>query len=330
MGNQVQQCHIALSQKTSATWILEGDIEACFDRIDHDWLMENIPMDKTILGKFLKAGFMESQQVFPTTMGTPQGGVISPTLALMALSGLERYIRTQFKSRSSSKVNIVTYCDDFIITADTKEILQQKIVPMVVDFLRERGLTLSPSKTRITNIKEGFDFLGHTIKRYDCGKVLITPSKANTETLIKNLRETVKSMRGVTAERLISTLNPKIRGWCNYFRHVASSRTFTKVDYHVYQMLARWACRRHPNKSKAWSLRKYFKSQGNRNWVFSDTVIHKEKMKTISLFAAHKVSIRRRIKVKGAAHPFDHEFKDYFELRKKSLNILWSGEKNSP
>lgn len=287
--------------------------------------MENIPMDKMILRKFLKAGFMEGQKVMPTTLGTPQGGVISPVLALMALSGLERYLRSRFKSRSSSKVNIVAYCDDFIITAATKERLQNEVVPMVEKFLKERGLILSQKKTKITHIEQGFDFLGHHIRRYSCGKVMITPSPENRKRLVRNLRQIVKSLKAEKARTVISSLNPKIRGWCNYFRHVASSKVFTKIDYHIYHMLARWAYRRHPNKSKPWALRKYFKSQGGRNWVFMDTAKRNGEEKKLTLYSASKTLIRRHIKIKGEAHPFDPQFKEYFKRRKKVMNILWSG-----
>ena len=328
-ADAIQQCHIALSQKTAAPWILEGDIESCFDKIDHNWLMENIPMDKTMLRKFLAAGFMEGRKVMPTSLGTPQGGVISPTLALMTLSGLEKHLRSRFKPRSSDKVNIVAYCDDFIITAATKEMLQQEVIPMVENFLKERGLALSLRKTKITHINEGFDFLGHHIRRYPCGKVLTKPSIENRKLLIRDLRGIVKSFGGEKAERVIATLNPRIRGWCNYFRHAASSKVFNKIDYHIYQMLARWACRRHPNKSKSWALRRYFKSQGTRNWVFTDTVIKNGEKKQVFLISAHKTPIRRHIKIKGEAHPFDPQFKDYFKRRKTALNILWSGVSNS-
>lgn len=327
-ADAIAQCHIVLSQKVSAPWILEGDIEACFDRISHSWLIENIPMDKTILRKFLKAGFMEGQKVMPTTLGTPQGGVISPTLALMALSGLERYLRSRFKSRSSSKVNIIAYCDDFIITAATKERLQEEVIPMVERFLKERGLTLSHKKTKVTHIKQGFDFLGHHIRRYSCGKVIITPSAENKKRLIRNLGQTVKSLKTEKAETVISSLNPKIRGFCNYFRHVASSKVFTKIDYHLYHMLARWAYRRHPNKSKSWALRKYFKSHKGRNWVFMDIMKRNGEEKKMSLYFASKTPIRRHIKIKGEAHPFDPAYKEYFKRRKIAMNILWSGVNN--
>lgn len=199
---------------------------------------------------------------------------------------------------------------------------------MVARFLKERGLTLSPKKTKITHIKQGFDFLGHHIRRYSSGKVMITPSPENRKRLIRNLRQIVKSLKAEKAGILISTLNPKIRGWCNYFRHDASSKVFTKIDYHVYHMLAKWACRRHPNKSKPWALRKYFKSQGGRNWVFMDTVKRNGEEKKISLYSASKTLIRRHIKIMGAAHPFDPQFKDYFKRRKTTMNILWSGVNN--
>lgn len=318
-ADAMRQCHSVLAQRTCAQWILEGDIEACFDRIDHKWLLENIPMDKKILKKFLEAGFMEGQKVYPTTMGTPQGGILSPTIALMALSGLEKVIKNRFKPKTPSKVNVVSYCDDFIITGASKEILQEKVIPMVREFLAERGLTLSDRKTKITNIKNGFNFLGHQVKRLSPGKVHTKPSKENLKRLKADIRSTVKHLRGVKPEILILNLNPKIRGWCNYFRHGVSKRTFAHVDSYVYKTLSLWARHRHPNKSKTWALRKYFSSVGNRNWVFTGKLKAGKGEKLIYLVSAQKTPIRRHIKIRKYAHPYDPQFKDYFKQRDRTL-----------
>jgi RNA-directed DNA polymerase len=136
----IEQTFIALSRRHSTQWIFEGDIKAFFDRLSQDWIVDNIPMNKCILSKFLKAGFMEKKRVSPTEQGAPQGGTISPTLTLMALSGLERLIKENFKKKN--KVNVVVYCDDFIITCTSKERIEQEIIPLIKDFLNHRGLEI--------------------------------------------------------------------------------------------------------------------------------------------------------------------------------------------
>lgn len=151
-ADAIEQCFINLSRKNSAQWVFEGDIKGCFDNIDHDWLIANIPMDKAILRKWLKAGYMESGRLNQTVAGTPQGGIISPTLANMALDGLEAVLETHFgkkntKAAYKTKVNYVRYADDFIITGISKEILENKVKPLVEEFMAERGLSLAPEKT---------------------------------------------------------------------------------------------------------------------------------------------------------------------------------------
>ena len=179
----VEQCFIALSTRKSATWVLEGDIHKCFDTISHSWLENNIPMDKMILRKFLKAGFMERQQFYPTEFGCPQGSPISPALMLMTLSGLERkLLPVKSYQKEREKINVIAYADDFILTAATKEILEDRILPILHSALNEVGLELSMKKTKITNIEDGFDFLGFHFRKYN-GKLLIKPSKANIKKL---------------------------------------------------------------------------------------------------------------------------------------------------
>lgn len=161
---------------------LEGDIKGCFDHISHDWLLNHIPMDKTILRKWLKCGAVFNGKLFPTEEGTPQGGIISPTLANIALDGLQPLLAERFKRlwRNNKtfhyKVNLIRYADDFIITGRDKELLENEVKPIVIEFLKERGLTLSEEKTTITNIYDGFDFLGFNVRKF--GKRLYTsPSK---------------------------------------------------------------------------------------------------------------------------------------------------------
>lgn len=161
------QCFVSLARKNCAEWVLEADIQGCFDKISHDWMIANIPTDKVILKKWLKAGFVYQNELFPTEAGTPQGGIISPVLANMTLDGLEAMLAEKFPKakRMGLKMNMVRYADDFIITGNSKEWLEQEVKPAVVEFLAKRGLVLSPEKTKITHIGEGFDFLGWSIRK---------------------------------------------------------------------------------------------------------------------------------------------------------------------
>ncbi len=189
-ADAIAQCFSVLSKKASAQWILEGDIKACFDRISHEWLLNHIPMEKTILRKWLKAGYMEEKVLFPTEDGTPQGGIISPVLANLALDGLEHLLRENYpkpKNGFNAKVNFVRFADDFIISGISKELLEDEIKPLVEDFLKGRGLELSPEKTVITHIEDGFDFLGQNVRKYK-GKMLIKPSKKNVQTFLEKVR----------------------------------------------------------------------------------------------------------------------------------------------
>src|SRR5207245_9102887 len=206
---------------------------------------------------------MEKHVLHDTTDGTPQGGIISPALANCALDGLERLLHEKYpagkrlKSLGGEKpcVNLVRYADDFVITSKSKELLEGEIQPLVVQFLQERGLELSPTKTVITHVEHGFDFLGQNVRRYPNGKLLIKPSKKNVGTFLDGIRRIIKDAHGVSAADLIDQLNPKIRGWANYHRHVVSKRTFGRVDHTLFSSLWKWVQRRHPNKSPRWFKR---------------------------------------------------------------------------
>src|SRR4051794_14269540 len=189
-ADALDQCHKILRKNHSATWVLEGDIKACFDRISHDWMLAHTPMDRVVLRKWLQAGFMEKDVFVATTEGTPQGGICSPALANRALDGLEAALTERFgKTRSVQhrhKVHLVRYADDFIITGTSKELLRDEVQPLVAHFLKERGLELSHEKTSITHVDDGFDFLGQNIRRYGT-KVLLKPSRKNVRTLLAKI-----------------------------------------------------------------------------------------------------------------------------------------------
>jgi RNA-directed DNA polymerase len=315
-ADAIAQCFTVLSRKDRARWILEGDIKSCFDNISHEWLLENIPMERNILRRWLKAGYMEQHVLHPTEEGTPQGGIISPVLANMALDGLEKYLREhlpQYQKGQRVKVNLVRFADDFIITGYARAFLESVVKPLVERFFRERGLELSPEKTVITHIEEGFDFLGQNIRKYN-GKLLIKPSLKSIQMLVRKIRNIVKANLQAKAENLIRLLNPIIRGWVQYHRHVVSKAVFSTIDHFIFKILWRWARRRHPNKSAHWVKDKYFRSHKGRNWIFFGEGDRSSKWEAW-LYTAARTSIRRHVKIRGEANPYDPAWEVYFEKR---------------
>ncbi|HLE17703.1 MAG TPA: group II intron reverse transcriptase/maturase, partial [Syntrophales bacterium] len=315
-ADAIAKCFNILAMKHRAEWILEGDIKGCFDNINHDWLIANVSIDKGILRKWLKAGFIDKQTLYPTTEGTPQGGIISPMLANMTLDGLERILLKKYlrSNWNKQKVNLIRYADDFIITGATKDLLKDEVKPLIEEFLKIRGLELSQEKTKITHIEKGFDFLGQNIRKYD-GKLLIKPSKKNVQTFLDNVREKVKGNKTAKQANLIKLLNPIIQGWANYHRHVVAKRTFMSVDAKIWKLLWQWAKRRHPMKGSYWIKEKYFKKVGNRNWVFATDLSEGNPEKVLKLVYASDTPIRRHIKIKAEANPLDPKWEIYFEER---------------
>jgi RNA-directed DNA polymerase len=320
-ADALAECHTVLSQHGSATWVLEGDIKSCFDRISHEWLLAHVPMDKTILKKWLQAGFVEKRVWFATTEGTPQGGIISPALANAALNGLEGLLRQRFAAAKGQqrkhKVHLVRYADDFIITGTSKVLLAYEVKPLVAQFLAERGLELSHEKTRITHTQTGFDFLGQNLRRYRDGKLLLKPSRKNLRNLLAKVRAVFKGYgRRASAGRLIQELNPILRGWALYHRHASSKSTFAKVDDWVFRAAWRWARRRHPHKRTTWLKKKYFLRLGGVDWVFYGRVPTREgKTRPVFLHRVATMAIRRQVKIQGEANPYDPSWEEYFEER---------------
>jgi len=332
-ADALEQVHNVLSNANSACWILEGDITACYDRIDWGWLLRdnNIPMDKEVLRQWLQAGFLEKQVWFATTEGTPQGGIISPVLANRTLDGLQRLLEERFpaNSRRKYKVHLVRYADDFIITGSSKVLLEYEVKPLVEQFLSERGLELSHEKTRITHVKDGFDFLGQTVRCYRNGKVILKPSRRSIKTFLAKIRETIKNSGGMTAGEMIWRLNQQIKGWTMYHRFAASKRIFTHVDARIFRMVWCWCRRRHKKKRTEWIKKKYFPMVGHRDWVFTGAVRDSEgKSWPIQLMSAAKVRIVHFTKIRCEVNPYDPEWEQYLEKRlgwKMSLTLKGMG-----
>ena len=302
----IEACYNALRLKGSAKWVLEADIKGCFDNISHRRMTDNVPTNREKLRLWLKAGYMERGMFSPTETGTPQGGIISPTLANMALDGMEKLLRDKFGK--THKIHLVRYADDFIITGATKELLENEVKPLIAEFLKERGLGLSEEKTKISHIDDGFDFLGFNIRKYR-GKLMTRPAKSAIASVKEKIREIVRANATAKTENLIGQLNPVIRGWANHFRHVVSSKIFGSIDHAIWEKTWRWAKRRHPDKSLPWIKSKYFQREGNRKWVF------REKGRKFALFKMADVPIRRHVKIRADANPYDPEWEEYFRER---------------
>jgi len=319
-ADAIECCFTTLAKRKSPEWILEGDIRGCFDNFSHDWILQHIPMDKAILRRWLKAGFIDEGTLFATEAGSPQGGIISPVIANMTLDGLEAAVDASVgpteRARRKFKINVNRYADDFVVTGVSKDVLEQNVLPAVKQFLAVRGLELSEEKTRVTHIADGFDFLGQNVRKY-AGKLLIKPANKSVKALLDKVREIVRQHRSATQRNLIVQLNPVIRGWAMYHRHVVSKSHFTSVDAHIWHLLWKWAMRRHPTKGAGWVKNKYFHVEGNRTWAFTArSQVHG----VTRLFRAATVPIVRHVKVRGQANPFDPTWSSYFAHRRAATD----------
>ena len=323
-ADAIDQIYKCLHSKHSAEWVLEGDIKGCFDHISHEWLLRNVVIDRQMLRKWLKTGVIERNVFHITDEGTPQGGIISPTLANATLDGMEtlldkhRTIRENGKTRSR-KVNLVRYADDFIITGENREVLENVKQDLIL-FLRERGLELSEEKTLITHISDGFDFLGFNIRKYRDG-LLIKPSKKSQKRLAEATHEVIHGMRSRRQADVIDRLNPKLAGWGNYYRYVSSKEVFSRTDHIIRMQLRRWALRRHNNKSHKWVRDRYWRKESTTGRVEFCDVRTDKKGNRIRHQLNHlaDIPLMRYTKIKADANPFDPQYDEYFEQRRTNL-----------
>ena len=336
----IEQCFILLSRSCAPEWILEGDIKGCFDHISHEWLIKNIPMDKAILHKWLKCGYVFNGELFPTEEGTPQGGIISPTLANMALDGLQSLLDKCVKKYQVNykkivpKIHLVRYADDFIVTAKDKETIEKVILPLVRNFLAERGLTLSEEKTKITHISDGFDFLGFNVRKFPNNTLLTQPSNDANKRFCDKIRKVIESNKCVKQRSLIKMLNPIITGWGNYYKYGTSGQAFHRVDWEIFKKIWQWARRRHPQKCKGWVKERYFRTVNGRSWRFVADMEKGAKIRTIELKYLPNFHHEKFAKVQHYANPYDPVDKPYYEWRetyrmkqtlkgKDSLVAIW-------
>ncbi len=312
--------------KTSA-WILDADIAKCFDTIDHEALLKKVPVFARTIQRWLKAGVVEFGRFYMTKAGTPQGGIISPLLANIALDGLERlfgiynsrrrYINPSRRGGFNRGVSVVRYADDFVVMAPSKEVLVEYVLPEVHEFLAEMGITLSEAKTRIVHRDEGIDFLGFNLRQFNREReshFLIQPSKKALKKHMDHVKTILSHNKQDTHSSIIDRLNPVLRGWAEYYKYSNARKVFQHIDYRVFQMLWQWCRRRHEkeNKGKRWIKERYFKQIGTRKWVFADKPDHQ-------LFATayQRVSWMDYRKVVLHNSPFDATLREYWEKRQR-------------
>ncbi|KEI66528.1 reverse transcriptase [Planktothrix agardhii NIVA-CYA 126/8] len=324
-----RSCHDAIeaifnSIRSKPKFVLDADISKCFDRIDQKALISKIhtyPTLSRLIKTWLKAGYCDGKEIFPTNDGTPQGGVISPLLANIALHGMEERVMQFAETLKGAKrdnrqaLSLIRYADDFVIIHENLNVVK-KCQKIIADWLSNMGLELKPSKTKLTHTLNeidgnvGFEFLGfhiqqHKVGNYRCANnrngtplgfgTLITPSKAKIKTHLVKIAEVIDAHKTAPQAALISKLNPIIRGWSNYYSTVVSKETFNKVDHLTYDKLRAWARTRgkgNINKDKYW------RTVNDRNWCFSTE-------DGTELLTHSSTPIVRHTKVKGETSPFD-------------------------
>lgn len=341
-----RSCHDALEQswirlqKGMDTWVLDADIKGAFDNISHEYILKaigEIP-GRELIKQWLKAGYVESEIFHKTESGTPQGGIISPLLANIALDGLEKLLteyktaktyqcikkatgKEYIKKKKLGKYGFVRYADDFILTARSKEDIDS-ILPVINEWLKERGLELNKDKTNVVNIEQGFNFLGFNVRQFN-GSCFIVPQKEKVKGFLHEIRTWLKKHPTATQETVIAHLNPIIRGWGNYYRHGVSQRVFSYIDHELWKSFWHWSLRRHSKrvgkqkgKGKKWVRKKYFKTINGNKWIFATNITNRHgKEETIAICRLTKIPIQRHVKIKGTASPDDPELAQYWEQR---------------
>ncbi|MCT7992955.1 group II intron reverse transcriptase/maturase [Laspinema olomoucense] len=337
-----RSCHDAIeaiykSIHCKSKFVLDADIAKCFDCIDHQALLNKLNTFPTIrrqIRAWLKAGVMDNMQYLDTSEGTPQGGVISPLLANIALHGMEERIkefantlpcRNGLGKRDNRKaLSLIRYADDFVILHEDITVVQ-RCKEIISEWLKGIGLELKPSKTRLAHTlnpcgqeQPGFNFLGFNIRQFPVGKyhtgktsrgnrplgfkTIITPSKEKLKVHYDKIAEVIEAHKTALQVAVISRINPIIRGWAKYYSTVISSEAYSNLDHLVFLKLTAWAKRRHPNKSNGWAFRKYWQTIEGVSWVFATRSEGKNPMRLLKHSATE---IKRHVKVKGESSPYD-------------------------
>jgi RNA-directed DNA polymerase len=320
----IQKIYLLARPNKSKKWVVDADIKGAFDNIDHTFLLEiigSVP-GMELIKQWLKAGYVDRNVFHETDKGTPQGGVISPLLANIALHGMEEAVGVKYDNRGqiNGKRAVVRYADDFVVFCESRKDAE-KAKEDLTKWLAERGLKLSEEKTRIVHLMKGFDFLSYNVRHYrdlrarTGYKLLIKPSKDAVQRIRDKLRAEWLKLKGKPVSVVLRTLNPIIRGWANYHRVVVASKTFRSLDHWMYRREYRYVNHTHPNKPTKWKRKRYWgRMNKNRkdNWVFGD------KRTGLYLSKFPWVKIERHVMVKGRSSPDDPSLRDYWKARKKA------------
>jgi RNA-directed DNA polymerase len=338
-----RSCHDAIEKiyglarpNKTKKWILDADIRGAFDHISHDYLLKTIgPVPgKELIKQWLKAGYVEHGTFHATEQGTPQGGVVSPLLANIALHGMEEAIGVKYDYRGQliGKRAVVRYADDFVCFCETREDAE-RVQGILTEWLKERGLTLSEEKTRIVHLTEGFDFLGFNIRHYPAPKtsrtgwkLLIKPSKESVQEMRTKLKVLWEKAHGTNVQTVLGKFNPVIRGWANYFRTAVAKEIFNSLDCWMFSKEDRYTRRAHPMKAGDWRHQRYWGRlhlERNDSWVFGD------KQTGAYLLKFSWFPIERHTLVKGTSSPDDPRLKSYWMERQaaKAKDLTFSKQK---
>jgi RNA-directed DNA polymerase len=315
--------------RAQSKYVLDADIKGCFENIAHEALLEKLhtyPAMRRLIKGWLKAGVMEALELSPTEAGTPQGGVVSPLLANIALFGLEEALLEAYtggnKAPSARRgaPHLIRYADDFVVL-HAQEAEVKKAQHIIAAWLQGIGLELKPSKTRLTHTLHeyegtvGFNFLGFTIRQFPVGKThcathngkrlgfktIITPSKEGVQRHLQDIRRILQKSQSLPQVEIIDQLNPVIHGWALYYRTVVAQRSFGTCDHHLIRMLWQKMTRKHPKKSARWVKEKYWRTVEGNTWTYATP--DGSALRTLRRHAA--TPIQRHVKVKGRASPFD-------------------------
>lgn len=319
----IEACFIAIGCKKEGAWVLEGDFSKFFDNINKEHMLKMIKSlgitDKETLQQvqaWIKSGVIDKEVFTKTDKGTPQGGVISPLLANIALHGMENMLHDWVntwkgtKRRNHHGFSVIRYADDFVVIHKDRTVIEEAKQRIEEWLDNGVGVKLNQTKTKITHTTKGFDFLGFNVRQYRVNngsklKFLTKPSKDKVIAHMESIRQVTKTMPAVSTETLIAKLNPIITGWSNYYSSAASKKTLNWCDNQMFIKLWKWATRRHndDHKCKRWIKNKYFKRIGTRNWVFATV---DDKGKPIKRLKSHsKTKIVRHVKVRGTKHVYD-------------------------
>jgi RNA-directed DNA polymerase len=318
----IQAIHqVVKGRSPKRLWVLDADLAGAFDRVAHHHILDQLGSfpAREMIRQWLRAGVVEAGRLRRTEEGTPQGGVVSPVLLNIALHGMEAAAGASYRPDSRVKAGcpvLIRYADDLVALCHTpRQALQIKA--RLAAWLEPRGLAFNEDKTRVVSLREGFDFLGFNVRRYDT-KPLIRPSKAAVRRIRQRLRTELRSLRGHNARAVIRRLNPIIRGWAAYYRTQVSSETFQALDHYLWQLTYRWALLSHRNKSRPWVIARYFdkfnRSRQDR-WVFGD----RQSGAYLHRFAW--TGIVRHQLVRHRASPEDPELSDYWAWRRRTAPL---------